>query len=661
MTFLVSFTLGCSAGGGTGGSGAGTGASSQVGGGGGGVGQGGDSCQFGCAGGTGDGGGSTGFLSISPSNPVIDVVNGASTPVTFTVTQSGQDVTSQVSWFFERPDIGLVNNTNGVFTATNQVAGVGNLRVALGNAEANTSVTVNITQTINNGGVPNDVISALDNPSGGADSAMQILYPYDQTVFPLGVLAPEIMWNGGAGGDYYKLSIQESHYSYVEYFTTAPPARKLITEQDWANISASGLGAESDPVAVSLTRYSGGTAYQPITRTWKIAQGKLKGAVYYWELPDACGAGNGRVLRIKPDVAAVDEFYQPGQCWGCHTVSRDGTRMMATLESGSPFPQVTIDLTQEPAQPSTIGPGTLGGTFSAYNNDGSKILVSNDGDWGNTVNLRVVDAVTGVVLNNDAMGANCGEPAWSPDGLKMAAICGVTNSWIFDSYSGYMVTADVAADGITTSNLQTIVPQGSPGRPAYPSFAPGNEYIAYGRPTQGSRSTGDGKLYLVKTDGTDAKVLENASNDNRSFNPVFAPLRAGGYSWLVFISRRNYGNRLVGANRQQLWITAITDPPTAVDPSHPPFYMRGQEDCGKSENAYFALEPCKEVGESCESGVDCCNGQCVQDQDTGMLVCGDPPPPGECSELGNACETAADCCDAEAICLDNFCQLPPPR
>jgi hypothetical protein len=66
-------------------------------------------------------------------------------------------------------------------------------------------------------------------------------------------------------------------------------------------------------------------------------------------------------------------------------VSRDGTRMMATLESGSPFPQVTIDLTQEPAQPSTIGPGTLGGTFSAYNNDGSKILVSNDGDWGNTV------------------------------------------------------------------------------------------------------------------------------------------------------------------------------------------------------------------------------------------------------------------------------------
>jgi hypothetical protein len=197
VTFLVSFTLGCSAGGGTGGSGAGTGASSQVGGGGGGVGQGGDSCQFGCAGGTGDGGGSTGFLSISPSNPVIDVVNGASTPVTFTVTQSGQDVTSQVSWFFERPDIGLVNNTNGVFTATNQVAGVGNLRVALGNAEANTSVTVNITQTINNGGVPNDVISALDNPSGGADLGDAGPLPVRSDGLPARRPRAGDQWNGG--------------------------------------------------------------------------------------------------------------------------------------------------------------------------------------------------------------------------------------------------------------------------------------------------------------------------------------------------------------------------------------------------------------------------------------------------------------------------------
>ena len=107
------------------------------------------------------------------------------------------------------------------------------------------------------------------------------------------------------------------------------------------------------------------------------------------------------------------------------------------------------------------------------------------------------------------------------------------------------------------------------------------------------------------TNAANVKKLAIASSDNRSFNPVFSPLRAGGYFWLVFVSRRDYGNHLIGSNRQQLWITAVDDPPDAQDPSHPPFYVRGQEDCAKSENAYFALPPCKDKGAACTEGSDC--------------------------------------------------------
>jgi hypothetical protein len=189
-------------------------------------------------------------------------------------------------------------------------------------------------------------------------------------------------------------------------------------------------------------------------------------------------------------------------------------------------------------------------------------------------------------------------------------------------------------------------------------------WLAFGRPTQGSRSTGEGTLWLTNQTGSEVKqltALDSGNNgpDNRSFNPVFAPLRAGGYYWLVFISRRDYGNRLVGTNRQQLWVGAITDPPSAADPSHPAFYLRGQEDCGKSENAYFALEPCKQLGEGCTSGVDCCEGNCVKDPDTQEYVCGVP---GECADDGNACDVDGDCCDAPlSTCVDGFCQKPPPQ
>ena len=72
---------------------------------------------------------------------------------------------------------------------------------------------------------------------------------------------------------------------------------------------------------------------------------------------------------------------------------------------------------------------------------------------------------------------------------------------------------------------------------------------------------------MVDTSGQNRKELKTAASDMKSFNPVYAPLRAGGYSWIVYITRRDYGNRLNGANRQQLWITAIDDPPTATVPS----------------------------------------------------------------------------------------------
>jgi hypothetical protein len=543
------------------------------------------------------------------------------------------------------------------------VGGVGTLTASFQKAQGTTTVTVNVKKTNNAANVDPNTQAAFDNPVG-ADPGMKLVYPYNETVFPLGVLAPEMQWNGTSSGDIYRLKVTEKHMEYVAFFQANPPARWIMPQGDWDGIGSSGTGAQSDPVTVQLSRYSGGKAYQPTIQTWHVAQGKLKGVVYYWELPN--GGGDGRILRIQPDQPQADQFFTPGQCWGCHTVSRDGTKMAAVLDPPFPFPYITIDLTQSPAQISGITAAAgLTGTFSAFNDKGDRLIMSNDdsGKGSTSEFLRIVDPSNGQVLNQNAMGNGCGEPAWSPDGTKLAAICNMTGGgWMFDDTSGDLSIADVAADGITVSNKKVIAPKaGGTGRPAYPSFAPGSEYIAFGRPTSGSRSTGNGDLWLVKNDGSELKKLAIASSDNKSFNPVFAPLRAGGYFWLVFISRRDYGNEAVNTNNQQLWITAIDDPPTEADPSHPPFYMRGQELTQKSENAYYALPPCKQKGEGCTSGVDCCGGQCIKDAGSGQYICGEPPPPGQCSGSGNKCTMKADCCDPTDECIDGFCQQKPPK
>ncbi len=611
-------------------------------------------------GGFGDGGGIPmgQQIVIEPADFTLNVdsTNIVNQPITAKI--QGQDVTSLVTWSFEKPYIGDVSN--GAFVPTGNAGGVGKITAVLGTSYGEAKATIYVNKVVGGGVIDPNVKAALDNPSGTADAGMDWMYPYDNTVYPLDVLGPELMWNGTQSGDVYKLHIKEKYMEYTEYFTADPPSRHLMPEDDWTNIGRSGSGAQSDPLEVSLGRYSNGVAYQPHERTWRIAQGKLKGVVYYWELPE--GAGNGRVLRIKPNSPVPTEFYQPGGCWGCHTVSRNGQKMMATLDSGVPFPQITVDLTSDPAVQGSITPQSLlTGTFGAFNDKGDRLLLSNDDAGGSSKLLTIVDGNTGAALAGNVMGTGCAEPAWSPDGKKIAAICGMGGGgWAFDVGTGHLSIADVAPDGFTVSNTQTIIPQaGAPGRPAYPSFAPGSEFIAYGRPTQGSRSTGDGTLWLTDLTGTNVKELGQATvNDNKSFNPVFAPLRAGGYFWLVYISRRDYGNRLVNANRQQLWITAIDDPPVADDPSHPPFYLRGQEELQKSENAYFALEPCKEVGESCESGVDCCNGTCLKDPDTNQYTCGVPQ---DCALDGNACETATDCCNPAAQCIDGFCTPEVPQ
>ena len=600
-------------------------------------------------------------LNISPMNPTLQVVNGTIPTQTMTVTtQAGQDVTNLVTWVYERPDVG--DMVGATFKPTGNAGGVGVLTAKYSGAEATTNVTVSVKKTDNQAGVDPNQEMAFENPVG-EDPSLSLLYPFNETVFPLGVLAPEMQWNGGQANDTYRLKITEKFMEYVVYFKTSTPARFLMKQADWVGIGASGTGANSDPLKVVLSRMSNGQVYSLKEQTWHVAQGKVRGAIYYWELPDACGSGSGRILKIKPDTDVPEEFFTPGGCYGCHTVSRDGTNMMATLDTGVPFPQITINLAANPVVMGSITQAAgLGGTFSAFNDKGDRIAVSNDAASNPSGALvRIADGTTGAILNGNAMGAGCGEPAWSPDGTTMSAICGLSGGgWIFDATGGYLATADVAADGISVSNVKSIVPQaGAQGRPAYPSFTSDSKYLIFGRPTAGSRSTGNGDLWMVNKDGSELKKLAIAASDNQSFNPVVAPQRAGGFYWVVFISRRDYGNTLVGASRQQLWMTAIDDPPIAADPSHPPFYVRGQENCGKSENAYMAQEPCKAIGQSCESGADCCNGQCVNMG--GMYVCGEPPPPGMCSQTGNSCKTSADCCNPTDTCTDGFCAGKIPK
>jgi hypothetical protein len=171
---------------------------------------------------------------------------------------------------------------------------------------------------------------------------------------------------------------------------------------------------------------------------------------------------------------------------------------------------------------------------------------------------------------------------------------------------------------------------------------------------------------------------ESVSDDTTlNYEPTVLPVVAGGYAWVVFTSRRLYGNQLTAtpwqsrpdlydttslpqATVKKLWIAAVDlGAPPGTDPSHPAFYLPAQEILAGNSRGFWVLDPCKADGATCTSGDQCCNGFC-EPGSGGALICTNAPPMGTCANLQEKCATAANCCDPGAQCIDGFCAVITP-
>jgi hypothetical protein len=154
-----------------------------------------------------------------------------------------------------------------------------------------------------------------------------------------------------------------------------------------------------------------------------------------------------------------------------------------------------------------------------------------------------------------------------------------------------------------------------------------------------------------------------------TYFPTVSPVAAGGYFWVFFDSIRHYGN--LGLQRQ-LWGAAIDIHPDGsytTDPSHPAFYLPGQEYGSGNHRAFAALDPCKRDGDSCTSGIDCCGGTCsfpeTHDEFSDPVGTCAPPPMNTCRKRDEVCASSADCCppekagDARDTCVNGFCAYIP--
>ena len=571
--------------------------------------------------------------------------------------------------------------SSGVFTGGGD-GGVG--------PDGSIPITVTSIDTCDSGapsGLSSTSVKAL--LAGGSAGSMRLLYPYSGTVFPRGLIAPTLMWDG-ASADYVYVHLKSKAFEYKGCLAPTATGQLLLPQKIWEAASAHAAG-EADPFSLSLTTIASGTVTGPVTQPLIIAPATLKGSIYYNSYATKLSTGGqGAVLRIVPGQN-VTLFLGANGCTGCHAVSANGSRLVADpfLPGGGGS---TYALTpQGAANPTPLVANAPNGTFVGLYPDGSLYVGNahpNNGLGGprsggpgsiGPVSSGLFETDTGNAVSNSGIPAGAMMPMFSPDGKDLTLV----DTDIGNGY-GHGIASMTFVESSRTATAYKKVYQVSdsstyPGWPFYlpdakgVAFAIGNQTDftggALGLGLAGAVSNATSDLYVLDVASGTATLMaeavgfaspsDAASNKtylpfsasdelHHNFYPTVSPVAAGGYFWLFFDSYRHYGNQ--GLERQ-LWGTAITVSATGsytTDASHPAFYVTGQEAGTGNHRAFTALDPCKMNGSTCSEGEDCCGGFCTNG------TCGMPP---SCSNIDDACSATQKCCDPTLQCIGGFCAM----
>jgi hypothetical protein len=597
---------------------------------------------------------------------------------------------------FDRPDLATATDAEPVVATAPAVAsatpygGSGIVHAIYHGVEAKATlnVVVNLTQYGTGLTATSPGVAALGGANLAADPAPMIspiLYPYDGTVWPLGLASPLTMWNGPSATDVYRLHYAEKYFA-VDFYTTLAqlPAEARLDQTTWDRMTNSNdsLHAGTDPITFTLSRWdsTANVAYTSATETWTVAPESLRGSIYYWTASKTTNVG--QIVQFNPGPGAMPvPLNTTGACAGCHAVNAQGTVLVADIDDTAVAPSVapydnwsgtrawiSFDITQTTTP--TIYKSNKFGADPALTPDGKYLVFGGPAAATGSMYLSLGDPTTGNVVANSGLDSitldpaysNLEMPAFSPDGTKLALIesqwAGSINQRdnVLPSAPEalvYLAFDETKPSFTPTLNkvVDTTLPAfaAAPGL-AYPSFTPDSTAVAFhaGTASTGCNSTGcddnaldDGNLFIATlTSGTPIRLAKacdppDPADLNSSIEPTFNPVVRGGYAWAVFTSLRKWGNQpwpatitnptMLVNGRRRLWLAPVDTTIGTTDPSHPAIYLEGQDFTTPNMRAFYTLNKCI--------------------PSAGMTAPAGSPP------VGTACVNGFDCCSG-------FCQAP---
>ena len=623
-------------------------------------------------------------IELSPAMAALQSINGGQPTQAFTVTAFFADGSSRVvpdaEFAVDALAIGTVSPIGGPFTASGLVGGTARVTATLTQAAQTVSATslvvVQLEQTLAPAGAPGTLATQFaGTPVVDAARTADVVYPLAGVVFPQNVASPDVQWLTGTVGDWFRVRFEKPDIKLTAYVLEDGNHHAQIDAAAWRALAQTNPGSTA---TLEVLRFESATQ-QVIAaprRNLRFAAAALVGSVYYWDI------ARGRIVRIddgtttRTEIMPTPPFGVDGQnCVGCHAVSPSGRYMVGRVGGGDNIGGVfdlTANLTASPAPTvwpiSNVAPETPRWWFSSRNPDETRVVISRNESGAN--DLAFLDPRSGQIVPVSNLPAQrVTHPAWSPDGTRIAyTVLSAPGDW-----GGSASTGDIAVVPVTGPDAlgsPVVVHQGAslsgdvPGGVAdgYPTWSPDSKWLSFAHGVSNRSETGSAALYLMKPDGSELRRLTKASGGaaaTDSFQPRFSPFKAGGYFWMSFLTRRDYGNTQVGTRgtgRQQIWVSAISENPSpSADPSEVGYWLPGQNTQSQNIAASWAPRACRQAGNSCSVGSECCSGDCRLSN--GRLQCS-PPPPERCRRENETCGGTGDCCAGLGlVCSQNVCIL----
>lgn len=522
-------------------------------------------------------------LTVMPSLARLEVINGVAATQDFTVTlvkPSGRtfDVTAQTSWTLGDPLIGSFSGAT--FTARGGSAGLSAVTATVEEVQGAATVEVFVRNVRVGTGAPANAPDLFAVGTSDPTTAPTVVYPPPSVIVPRNLGDLEMHWRDTFGHDLFEMSMVNDHVDLKVYVANAE-SWAAFSPSEWHAASMGGreitLGLRA--LTVASPQVIGAAAPQPVL----LSNDDLEGGLYYWA---AAAAGGGAYGIFRHDFGNAGQPAEPafttteaGRCVACHAISRDGMRMAVGYDGGNRS-STLVDVSSQVA---SIPPETEFWNFPAYSPDGARLVTSRGGT------LTVRDGATGAVTGTVPTGGFATHPDFAPTGNLMAfaytAAAAGAADWAFTGGTIATIPYDAAtgAWGAPT----TIISDG--GNNYYPAVSPDGQWVIFNRSDSDAYDDVNAELWVARIDGTGARKLDLANVGPGLTNswPRWAPFRssfgpagaAEDIFWITWSSRRDFGVRLVGVGRPQIWMSPFFPGRVAAggDPSAPAFRLPFQD------------------------------------------------------------------------------------